>query len=304
MIQNHEWLTRNTLRSFPLIEDVRAVATNTGWTLPNFLLADISLIVPEAEHGLYVSAVTITPRIISIIIASVLTGKSVALATSTRDISPVYERVEVRPLADGVSGTVTFGSALEDENFAQLQQHQGLHSFDIGVKLETKAYLDTGLFPVRSLSIFNAPQISGSVSLKAGERLTIDASVGDDNGDPLTFLVLNLVDPTAFLSPCESGTTPCECPVTPIYTINGVTGDVDHRITIEIVDEDGNVYLLAPGILSFTIIKDGTTLCERPVMPDAYGRLPNSAGAYFEDAPPPLTSYQAPGDTTFPLPTI
>lgn len=303
MIENLEWLTRNTLRSFPIKEDAPVVALNTGWTLPNFLLADASLVVPEAEQGLYVSAVTISSRIISVIIASVKTGASLALATTTQGIDAPYARVAVQPLTEGVSGYVSFGSALSEETFAILQKAPGMHVFHPGVLLEAKAYLETGLFPVRSLSLVGMSKIHGETILDASSALEIAVSEGEDNGDPLTFLTLNLTDPTRFLSPCEVSTTPCECPQMPIHSINGVTGDEDGRITIEIVDENGKIYLLGPETLSLSITRTGIELCSRPVMPDEHGRLPSQSGDFTQDAKPE-TSYKNPADSTFPNPLL
>lgn len=302
-MENSEWLTRNCSRSFPLREDASRLSLNTQWTLPDFFLADASLTVPEADPGIYLGAVMISNKILTVVLASIATGASIAYASVVQGVNNSLDKVAVTPLIPGVSGYLTFGTALDPENFALLQQHQGQHVFATGLILEARCILDTGIFPVTSMAALAAKKITGVVSIDGTDELLIGLGAGEDQGDPVAFLTLSLKNPSRFLSPCEHPMTVCDCPEMPILTINGVAPDQNGTITIEVVDQNGNVYLVDPSVLNFLITRSGIELCNRPKMPDQYGRLPDGTGQYSGDLPP-ATPYRNPGDTGFPNPLL
>lgn len=297
MIENLEWLNRNALRAYPFAENSPRASINTGWLLPDFLVVDCNLLVQESPEGIYCSAVTITPRVVSVVLASVSTGQSLALASLTEGNDP---QIEVHPLSVGVSGTLTFGPVFEGGNRETLQKHRGLHLFPTSATLETRAYLETGAFPVRGIGIAGSPLLQGTVEIEASDTLKIDVSQGLSGGDPITFFTLGLRKPGDFLSPCEIKTTACDCQAEPIVSINNVLPDESGKIEITLEDSNGRVYQMDPATLSFSLLRTGEALCRRPAMPDAYGRLP-VGGRYTQDEKP-VTPYVSLQDTSFPSP--
>ena len=298
-MDNLEWLTRNSLRSFPVVEDAHSVSLNTGWKLPDFLIADALILVESEPAGVYVQSVTISSMIIAVVLGSVQTGRALGTVSTIRGQDDEFARKPIAPLIPGVSGFVTFGSALSDERFRELQDHVGMHLFPTSVVLEGRSVMNVGPFPVRSIGR-SISMLSGAVSISTNSAMTFQISQGVHNGDPMQIVTMALANPGAFLSPCENPTTQCECPTVPIGSINGVLPDGSGVIHLELVDASGNVYAMAPSVLSFLLTRTGDSLCNRPAMPDAYGRLPLPSG-YSSDEKP-ITPYKAVGDDTFPSP--
>lgn len=301
-VKNQGWLTRNSLRSFPIMEGSLSIAENSGWKLDPALIVDVSFFSDtEGDVTLCIQSVTITAAICSIIIGDSVSGKSFGYASFIVGVDKPLSSKKIEPLVDGVGGFISIGTAILKENYSSLPL--GFHSFGNKAPLETRCGISMGEFPVKSLSALAAPPISGAINLVFGDALVASVSEGSDDGDELIFINLSLLKPSNFLSPCETKTTPCDCDTVPIRTINGIAGDSEGIIYIEIEDEFGNIYLLNQNTLSFLITRTGSQLCFRQPVPDIYGRLPGPSDDYSSDAPP-VNAYSNPLDTTFPSPVI
>ena len=300
-MDNLEWLTRNTLRSYPIREDGKAVSLNTQWTLPDFLVADCLATVSSAPLGLYLSGVHVTRSILTLFLADVATGRTLGSATALLGVNSSMESLPIVPMGSDLSGSIILGTALDPDRFAQLPP--GLHLFPPSARLEDHCLIETGLFPVRSLRARNGAPLNGLVQLEKGSGLKIDVSTGVDSGDPVRLLTLSLVNPQEFISPCETRATPCQCSGIPVMSINGVLPDSDGIITIVIDDPSGEIDLSGLSALNLLITRTGLSLCSKPLMPDPYGRLPDPSGSYTKDKPP-IAAYQNPSDVNFPTPVI
>lgn len=298
MINTHGWLNRNSLRAYPIRENAFRESFSTGWLLPDHLLADAFLIIPEDGDSVYVSSVTISRMILSVCFSSVISGAVLGSVSAVAGVDRAYAQKQVSPLSDGVSGYVAFGSILDTLSFDHLPL--GQHLFDSSVRLETRSVIATGPFPVKSLSAHGRKTIGGSVTLDPGSSMVVSTSTDVDDGDPITYITVGLAIPEEFLSPCETPTSNCQCPSVPITSINGVVGDIDGNITIELLDENASITLMSESVLNFILTRTGES-CSRPVMPDEYGRLADSTGDYTHDIKP-ITPYKSPEDTTFPEP--
>lgn len=300
---NLGWLNRNCLRSYPIKEDALRRSISSGWIMPNNVVADAMVLFPGIDDQVYIASITITPKIISIGLALQSTGALIGSVSAVLGVDGAFAQKPITPILRGVSGFVTFGTILLDSSFDGGDIPMGLHLFSSDSVLESRCVLGTGEFPIKSLSGYGFPILDGRVEFQTGSLIQITATPGVDSGDPITYLTFSLTDPTSFLSPCETPTSPCQCLNVPIHSINGVTGNVDGTIFIEIVDERGLVTGIEDGVLNFSILRNGDQICTRPIMPDDYGRLPNSAGKYDGDEKP-ITPYKDPADTTFPEPIL
>ncbi len=262
--------------------------SDTGWMIPDDLLVDLSIVGPGLDSGVYLASVTITPKIISIAIASCATGKTLGTAYAIQGITPAFSSVSLTPFIEGVKGFVVFGSILNDDRFAEESQRQGRNAFSSDTQFERRTFLSLGDAPVRSLTAHYADPLFGIVTLASSDTLQISVGEGDDSGDPVSIILLSLAKPLEFLSPCENPTTTCECQQTPISTINGVQADDNGNITIEIEDNSGQVTPVGTGILDFLITRTGSSMCSKPAMPDIQGRLPGTTGDYTTDVLDPL----------------
>lgn len=277
-----EWLNRNCLRSFPLAEDGYHRSINTQWDLPNELIADSFLVIPSGRVVL--GSVTVTERIISVTLARPDgTTLAIAMAVLGRDSS--FSRVAVQAMVPGVSGFLSFGSIMEPEAFASLPQ--GSHLFR-DAYLENRTVINSGDFPLTSISgLGYGDPMTGVMELRTAGDMLVGVSVGEDEGDPLYMMTLSLIKPENYLSPCEEKPTPCACLKTPIRFLNSVPPDDEGNITIEVVDDKGNVIPMGVHGLAFSILTTGDLLCTKPAMPDAIGRLPVN----YDLDKDPITAY-------------
>lgn len=301
-MKNHEWLARNSLRSFPVREGSNIIAINSGWTLIPSLLVDVDVFADmPGDFVLCLQSVTITRSICSITIGNASSGQSLGYASFVVGVHKPYSQIKMEPLADGVSGFVSFGPAMLAEEYSKMPT--GIHTFETSALLESRCGISIGSFPIKTIGARGLDGMSGEVSITLDDAVSVSVSEGEDDGDPISLVSLSLKKPSDFLSPCEEKTTQCDCDSIPIETINGVSGDVEGKITIEIEDESGNLYLIGSHTLLFEIIRTGRSLCSKADVPDSYGRLLGPSGSYDDDLPP-TNEYKNPADTTFPLPVI
>lgn len=296
MITNHEWLVRNSLRSYPVTEDANAVS-NLGWALDPALITDIIIVGDRSGGVACVQSVLVTPGACSVVIGDQESGESLCVASVP---SGFVGAVSLVPVGDGIAGSISFGPAMLLERHSTIPR--GLHRFD-GATIEARCVVFHGAMPVTSLSVPYGVKNRGDVLIEPGDGLTIVAEIGEDDGDPETRFIFSLKNPSGFLSPCEEKSTPCGCLGVPIKTINGVPGNDDGIIFIEIEDANGAVSLLSSNTLSLLIARPADSFCSKAEEPDVYGRIKSPSGDFSLDDKPE-TDYQQEGDVTFPTPAI
>jgi hypothetical protein len=297
---NHGWLTRNSLRSFPVREGAQVIASNSGWKLDPSLIVDVSIFSDLPGDPLFcIQSVTVTRAICSVVIGNAVDGRSLGFTSFTLGSSLLSAKIT--PFVDGVSGFVCCGPAMLAENYKMIPT--GIHDFGSAAILESRCGISIGNFPIKSIRSAGGAPLYRDVTIETGSSLLIDESAEEGDDGLVTRLTLSLEKPASFLSPCEEPLSICDCPSVPIQTINGISGNEDGIIFIEIQDENGSIYLLDQNTLSFLITGSGIQLCSRTPVPDEYGRLPDASGLYDKDLPP-SSDYQNPQDLNFPLPVI
>ncbi len=276
------------------------IVSSKGWRLDPALIVDLMITGDHSAEAACLQSVTITPGMCSVVFGDPATGASIASATVAMG-SPAD--VPLSPLVDGVGGFVSFGPALLSGRYQTMPA--GMHIFGGETLIESRCVLFTGPMPVSGLvSPAGGDVLRGEIVISLGQELL--ASIvrsTDEGGDELDQVTLSLRDPAAFLSPCEEKTTSCGCNGTPISTINGVPGNTNGIITLEIEDENGSIYLLGPHTISLLFAAARGGLCQKEEEPDDYGRIKGLSGQYSDDARP-TTPYNSPEDTTFPIPIL
>lgn len=262
MINNIEWLSRNALRSYPIV----SVDTD----IPDDVLVDAFIVVESAPQGVYVSSFSFTSKIASVVFSDVETNAPLGAAMAILGETKPFENVEITPIASNVSGRVAFGPAIERDQVSRSESFFGAKPLSNIHKLEARAVLETGKPPVAAVSVleFSDRKMTGDITLSLGSDLL--ASV---NGSDVIF---SLKDPSRYVSRCETSGSACGCPQTPIITINGVPPDNNGNITIEIIDSKNKssiVKIPALSLLQFSVLRAQVDLCSMPSVPDGDGRL-------------------------------
>lgn len=287
---NPEWLSKNSLRSFPISEDAKPVSLS-GIELPNSIILDLSISSSlDASTRFFIRSVTSSPKMLSISICD-QNKKSLAVATAIKGTDTI---VDLNPLIEGIVGSVVFGDGVN--TFPE-----GFHDFVLSAPLEARCGISIGPFPVKSLSALHGNKMNGDVSILGGDQLRLEIFEMLISGKKTSAVRMSLSNMSKFLSPCENLTTTCDCDKTPIRSINGVMPDENGKIYIEVRDDNGSVSLIDAHTLGLLLTRNSTELCIKPEVPDEYGRLASASGDYDSDQIP-ITPYRADGDTTFPTP--
>ena len=296
MITNHEWLTRNELRSYPVREDAPVVSLK-GWELDPSLIVDLMIVGDHAPTDVCLQSITVTPSICSVVLGDATTGESLASATAV--IGSELD-VDLIPLIDGIGGSLSFGKGLMPDRY--LEVPRGIHEFGAETLIESRCVLLCGAMPVSGLvSPSGESIIRGDIVVSLGQSLDAQIVRSEQDGDPFDQVTLSLKNLSDFISPCEEKSSPCECAGVPISTINGVPGNESGIITIEIEDENGSIYLVGPHVIALLLTAVQNSLCQELEEPDVWGRIKGASGQYSDDVLP-ITPYNSPEDTTFPLP--
>lgn len=290
MSVNPEWLNKNSLRSFPVREGANPVALS-GIGLSNSAIVDLSISSSlDPDSRFFIRSVTSSPKIFSVSICD-QNKRSLAVANCIKFSETT---VELDPLIEGIVGSVTFGSGINDFPI-------GFHDFVLSAPVEVRCGISLGPFPVQSVSSLYGDKMTGDVSFLGGDQLRIETFEMLISGKVTKAIKMSLGDMSRFLSPCENRTTTCDCDKTPIRSINGVTPNESGVIYIEVEDENGSISLIDAHTLGLLITRSSIDLCIKPEVPDEYGRIASASGS-FESDKIPLTPYKAAGDTAFPSP--
>src|SRR4051812_37416931 len=110
-IQHLEWLTRNSLRSFPLREDVPLVS-DRGLTIPNDIIVDAFITTIGSTTSVALHCLCITARLVTVILADASTGATIGSATVLATEGHQYLQVPVQSPSGGVIGSITFGPGI------------------------------------------------------------------------------------------------------------------------------------------------------------------------------------------------
>jgi len=273
-IKHLEWLSRNNLRSFPIREDAPRVSTS-GFVIPDNLLVDLFLCVPDEPQGVYISSVCLTPKIITIVFASVATNITLATASAFPETERGLKSKPINPLVDGVAGFVTFGSFLSDGFKSAASSYSGSNMFTGSCIIEAKCLTMISSFPVSSIRASAATKtITGAAIVIPGGYLNMETTSGTDTDDEIiTYVTLSLSasDLSAFAPACATVPDKALCSRRPILSINDAVPDLNGNITIEFIDMITEQIV---HILKISLLATGTIFCTQVELPDSLGRLP------------------------------
>lgn len=272
-----EWLSLNNGRSFPIREDASRISP-TGFVIPYNLLVDLNVCVANEPAGVYISAVCLTPKIVTIVLASVATGTTLATCSAFPGKDRPWISKPVDPIADGVAGFAAFGSFLDDGHSDAFRSFKGTNQFDTSCIVEARCVIDIASFPVTSIRASSATEnLSGSATLTVGGDMSVAVSNGeDDDQEVLTYLTLSLNNPEDFIPACATAPDQSLCASNPILSINDTVPDENGNITIEFI---GFTTEQMAEVLKAYLLLTGTAFCPAIPIPDDIGQLP----PYFTD---------------------
>lgn len=269
-----EWLSRNSVRSYPIRQDAPRTASS-GFSIPDSLLADVFLCVDNEPNGICISSVCITPAIVTVVFASVTSGESVAMASAFPGRDEALRRKEVHSISSGVSGYVVFGSFLDEEFSDVVSSFSGTNRFDRSCVLETRCVVDVPKFPVASLRASSSLEtISGDATMSFGGNLVAAITSGTDlDSEELTYVTISLEDPAQFAPVCAEAPDQSLCGSYPILSINDVVPDINGNITVEFV---GFTSEQIASVMKASLLLTGSAFCSKPALPNDSGQLPPS----------------------------
>jgi len=173
---NIEWLNQNSLRAYPLKEDVSRVPTGlTDVTLPNYVIVDFILTVAgDPSVRLYLSQLAYVGNLLTFVISDALSSQ---VATCTVNVN-----THVRNTGYNIVGSDEYSDALGRMVVGDLTNlsrdlAEGLYSFTLATAEFEPSTVRPALRAIRSLRISNqgseSDYIYGHVKLLAGTNLQL-----------------------------------------------------------------------------------------------------------------------------------
>lgn len=266
-ITHYDWLARNSLRSFPIVED--------SASFPCDILADVRILHPGAASDvLYLKSAWASQILVTLVFGTASTP--LASATFRRNAGVVGVRLD--PMASGVAGSAACGTAFLEQGSLSLLP--GLHEFGTSLPLEARCSIAIPEgFPLTGLRTKTGDILSGQVELVAGTDLIIaqDSLLMDKptpestTGLMSTTLTLSLASQAAYASPCAQLVNQSKCGP-PIYKINTVVPDESGKIVIEFRGFTSATAI--DNLVSLDLMGNPESTCARPTVPAADGSLP------------------------------
>lgn len=207
----------------------------TGQTLPQWLVVDIGLTLPEGLQDPYLHSAYVGSSLLSAVIAC--SGVPVLVASAARRADEETVTTAMRPLVAGASGSIVFGNA------PAAVSAEGRYTY--GESLADNAMFMPSLVRVaRAIPVSEfyrgtsaqstyASRASGAITLAGQGGLVVET----DSVVPNNLIVRLTGDYENYLSVCDR--QPAESDATPISSLNGVPPDNDGVLTIRIVPVTG-----------------------------------------------------------------
>ena len=236
-VWNPEWYARNSVRSYPLVDDVSGKDTTGSFTIPDNFIVAASISVHVANNvdpaSLLIGELSAYGQgfIIKIGYWNGVSVVDVAVAAVSRQTHVRYNSYPIRGLGDfaDTTGTITIGS-LDSIDL----QPQGVWGFDLdGARLEPDA-VRPQIRGVTGLRVQNGSTVSdpvvGDVVLRAGQnaRFTLVEEAGED-----PVIVWDAIEGEGLNEECVCTTDLAASPA--IRTINQIPGDAtgDFRLSVD-----------------------------------------------------------------------
>ena len=218
-----QWYNENEGRAYPISETASRLS-DSGTLLPDDIIADLGLMIDPAYTDVRVSSVRVTSKFVTVGISSSTTG--LLVGTYLRSELQPYTAYALIGIVDNVSGWIVFGThratGTEDYRFATPAQSL----------IEARVIRNVSPIPVKAFVKDGGNQLvklSGIVSLKAGGGITITQDPDDKQR-----ILVNLTEDMIhnILGPCNQPADRKNCKYAPFRTINGVSPDVNGKITL------------------------------------------------------------------------
>lgn len=219
-----EWFNMNENRAYPIAEDATGT-DNDGKQMPYALIADLGLTVPEDLLGeAFLRQLTITPTMISVSIA--YSGGGLAVGTFAQPVIP-HKAYMLTPVKDGVSGFIVFGHAAtyitDPVSYTNDSKDQS------AIEGNALSPIDgPGVTSFQRLNGDPENSLEGIIRIVPGSNITLD-----HDGNTIKIGLIDSVQ-TEFVGPCDKFAIFDACGGIPIRTINGVAGDENGIITLEV----------------------------------------------------------------------
>lgn len=241
------WLSGNESRKYPL-HDLATKQGASGATLPDDILVDMQLLVPEsAGRYVFVSSLSATAGLVSLTLlatdldpttegaSSSVPFVPLAAITVTRPIT-LYRNYAVSALYPGVAGWVAFGTGVNEQLNTFFTFEQAIDGL-----LAPKAARGYQDYPVQSIGkIDRTVTLTGLVALQGSAEIEVEKGVRTIDGRRREVITVGLAlgdtpKPVLrkFAGDCGGRPDDRTCPEgRPIRLINGVTPDCDGNIDI------------------------------------------------------------------------
>lgn len=216
-----QWYNANEGRAYPFKESASLLALG-GNQLPNSLIVDMNIMVPDAyAAGLYCPFIKVTPKIISLGVASDAAG----LFTATFNVANIqpYMANQMTALLPDISGWVVFGSYVAKQpefyRFARYQDSE----------IDDKVTHIIEVPPVTKIMKLGSSQsryVSKIVRLASGAGVRIYNHETSPN-----IIVVDVDNPEIFVGPCNPRID-LTADRTTLHSINGIKPDENGIITI------------------------------------------------------------------------
>lgn len=219
-----DWFNQNELRRYPLREDSAATPVSGEFPLDG-LICDLSMVVPVAyRDSVCLRQFAITDRMVSLSLAAMSTNVGLAVGTWPRPVE-AYKPYPLTPLAAGVSGYVVFGALAVD-----IAAAAGLFSPADPLLVDQHAVLaiESGLVPRISKYGGSTAFLTGLVRLLPGDNIMLSVS-----GQTISIGLIPSVR-SELVGPCDQQGAFDGCGGVPVRSINGVPGDANGKITLEV----------------------------------------------------------------------
>lgn len=240
-VTNSAWYANNETIKYPLDSEASGYS-NTGEDLPTTLITDLKIVTTE-QKDYYLSGVTCTPYLLSVVLAS-KDGLEAAL-TLPQPVKPLthYAMTSFR---DSVQALIAVGHC---QNYGQWQFSDPAQS---RIAPGCVAYMRP--WPVTSIR-FEGTGLTGDVQLEGGGDLSLtveEVYLGNTREDgasnyegPVRAIVFRSTsdDPKRYLADCAVRPTNGDCGF--VTSLGGAVPDEDGNINISVVNHSPEIYAAA-----------------------------------------------------------
>ena len=237
------WLNENLLREYPFHEgcglrpnDSAGAMVENGWSLPNCLVADLSMSVSGSNFDpfMYLGHMSVVDRSVTLVFCD-RNGDAAVTLYATADGHAKYDSYQVSGTGSSsdLRGVICLGDL---EEFFE-STPDGTYSFSPEETMVEPTCIRPSLVGVRSVravdsSGYTSLRLQGDVSLVAGENVRFDYKP-DENA-----LVVSADPNSGYVEDCECGSSGTNC----VRSINGIAVEevwIDGDDCIQVSTDNG-----------------------------------------------------------------